>query len=153
MATHTVDRCIRHRKDFGAIVLCDPRYSSQPETTANLSKWVRSSVKHCRTVEASLQNVSAFFRYHEAKESVSAVGAAGAVDAGCPPKGCGAGGECGGASSHCGHDGRHGRTGRDVVVDAPGIKPEKSLVQQTLSQVCGSQCAQNGGEAGGVSSG
>ena len=59
-----VARCIRHRNDFGAIVLCDPRYSSQSGATANLSKWVRSSVKQWRTVEASLPHVSNFFQQH-----------------------------------------------------------------------------------------
>ena len=61
-------RCIRHRNDFGAIVLCDLRYSSQPAATASLSKWVRSSVKQAQTVEASLPLVQEFFQNHLRQE-------------------------------------------------------------------------------------
>ncbi|CAN0442557.1 unnamed protein product, partial [Hapterophycus canaliculatus] len=63
-----VGRCIRHRSDFGAIVLCDPRYASSSETTASLSKWVRSSVRQCRSVEMSLPQVAAFFRQHQQQD-------------------------------------------------------------------------------------
>lgn len=39
-----VGRCIRHVKDFGAIVLLDPRYGL-PENQAQMSKWLRGKIK------------------------------------------------------------------------------------------------------------
>lgn len=38
-----VGRCIRHSKDFGAIVLLDPRFQ-QPSNQKELSKWLRGAV-------------------------------------------------------------------------------------------------------------
>ncbi|ODN04388.1 Fanconi anemia group J protein, partial [Orchesella cincta] len=37
-------RCIRHRKDWGAIFLVDDRYLRTPRYVNSLSKWIRSSV-------------------------------------------------------------------------------------------------------------
>ena len=39
-------RCIRHRDDWGAIIMVDDRYAQRPKYVAGLSKWVRSSVVH-----------------------------------------------------------------------------------------------------------
>lgn len=36
-------RCIRHRNDWGAILLVDSRYGDQ-KRTAGLSKWIRTKV-------------------------------------------------------------------------------------------------------------
>lgn len=36
-----VGRVIRHRYDYGAIVLMDHRYLVQPKTTSNLSGWLQ----------------------------------------------------------------------------------------------------------------
>ncbi|CAM9111560.1 unnamed protein product [Discosporangium mesarthrocarpum] len=59
-----VGRCIRHRSDYGAIILCDPRFASQRETTGNLSRWVRSSVKHYGSAEVSVPLLASFFSQH-----------------------------------------------------------------------------------------
>ena len=36
-------RCIRHRMDYGALILCDPRYHST-NTQQQLSRWIRPAV-------------------------------------------------------------------------------------------------------------
>lgn len=131
-------RCIRHRSDFGAIVLCDPRYSSSTETTASLSKWVRSSVRQCRSVEVSLPLVEAFFRQHQPQEDrrhavqpeasacADSTLAGGNGDAGCCAGGSGGTGDCG-----------EGRGGLEYKPEAAAEgSPEPGPVQQSLSQVC-----------------
>lgn len=37
-------RCIRHRQDWGAILLVDDRYIKTPRYINSLSKWIRYSV-------------------------------------------------------------------------------------------------------------
>lgn len=138
-------RCIRHRNDFGAIVLCDPRYSSQPEATASLSRWVRSSVQQCRTVEASLQSVDRFFRHHLAEASDRAANAAvgrqspvagEAVGADSAPQGCSSrGGVCGGAVSNCRREDGRGSLRKDDLRDVPKLYPAERVMQPTVSQV------------------
>jgi len=39
-------RCIRHKKDWGAILMVDGRYSNNPRYVNSLSKWVRGKVVH-----------------------------------------------------------------------------------------------------------
>lgn len=39
-------RCIRHKADWGAILLVDDRFSKIPRYVNGLSKWVRSSICH-----------------------------------------------------------------------------------------------------------
>merc|ERR1712240_264875 len=39
-------RCIRHKKDWGAILMVDDRYGKNPRYVNSLSKWVRGRVKH-----------------------------------------------------------------------------------------------------------
>ncbi|CAM9320496.1 unnamed protein product [Choristocarpus tenellus] len=63
-----VGRCIRHRTDYGAIILCDPRFASKRETTSNLSRWVRSIVRHCGTAEASVPLLASFFSQHSSQQ-------------------------------------------------------------------------------------
>lgn len=131
-------RCIRHRNDFGAIVLCDPRYASQSETTACLSKWVRSSVRQCRTVEASLPQVEAFFRRHQPQLELNGGHSKPAVER---PIGRPATGPTVSGDSSCGQaneSGRQERRERREEQGADGIakvSPGPGLVQQTLAQV------------------
>ena len=39
-------RCIRHRRDWGAIIMVDDRFSKISRYLNSLSKWVRSGVVH-----------------------------------------------------------------------------------------------------------
>src|ERR1700722_17259093 len=42
-------RCIRHRHDWGAVILLDHRFCQQSRTVSQLSKWMRKDVKTCWT--------------------------------------------------------------------------------------------------------
>eukprot|EP00850_Spirogloea_muscicola_P004440 SM000019S04984 [mRNA] locus=s19:321229:329309:- [translate_table: standard] len=55
-----IGRCIRHRNDYGAILLLDERFKKQ-EHVNNLSRWLRNSVQHHSNYEASLQHLADFF--------------------------------------------------------------------------------------------
>jgi hypothetical protein len=43
-------RCIRHKNDWGALILIDERYSKGARYTRKLSKWVRQRLQTCRGV-------------------------------------------------------------------------------------------------------
>ncbi|KAG0329215.1 Fanconi anemia group J protein [Dissophora globulifera] len=51
-----IGRCIRHRKDWGAMVLLDYRFA-QPNTQQSLSKWVRPLVKSYKDFESGIQSL------------------------------------------------------------------------------------------------
>ncbi|KAG0293938.1 Fanconi anemia group J protein, partial [Dissophora globulifera] len=51
-----IGRCIRHRKDWGAMVLLDYRFA-QPNTQQSLSKWVRPLVKSYKDFENGIQSL------------------------------------------------------------------------------------------------
>ena len=55
-------RCIRHRRDWGAILMVDDRYQKNPNYLQSLSKWVRSGVSHysnCRLMFEDLKSFNA----------------------------------------------------------------------------------------------
>lgn len=52
-------RCIRHRHDWGAVILLDHRFT-QHRTISNLSKWIRKDVKTCLTFSDVLQGLTSF---------------------------------------------------------------------------------------------
>ncbi|KAK8935580.1 hypothetical protein KSP39_PZI013198 [Platanthera zijinensis] len=54
-------RCIRHRFDYGAIILLDERYKEQ-RNLAYISKWLRSSIKSYKSFDESLEGLQTFFR-------------------------------------------------------------------------------------------
>lgn len=54
-------RCIRHRNDFGAIILLDARFANT-STTRQLSKWVRNHVQSYHSTQDSISSVQAFFQ-------------------------------------------------------------------------------------------
>lgn len=54
-------RCIRHRLDYGAIMLLDTRFGAG-NNTQNLSKWMRGSVQNYHNSEDSMQSLRNFFR-------------------------------------------------------------------------------------------
>ena len=55
-------RCIRHKADYGAILLLDSRFSSSDFRVDNLSSWVRPNVlKFGSDIQASARSLGAFF--------------------------------------------------------------------------------------------
>ncbi|GAB4818658.1 hypothetical protein N2152v2_005704 [Parachlorella kessleri] len=55
-----VGRCIRHRYDWGAIVLVDDRFR-QPRNQAGLSRWVRGALVVHSNFDSALGSMKAFF--------------------------------------------------------------------------------------------
>ena len=54
-------RCIRHRNDWGAIILVDDRYFKNPQKYAKgLSKWIRQRYKTYRNYNEALQSITSF---------------------------------------------------------------------------------------------
>ncbi|KAK2847523.1 hypothetical protein Q5P01_010522 [Channa striata] len=54
-------RCIRHRNDWGALILVDDRYGNNPNKyITGLSKWVRQLVQHHSTFNNAMQSLVAF---------------------------------------------------------------------------------------------
>ncbi|KAK8353945.1 hypothetical protein V6Z12_A05G191400 [Gossypium hirsutum] len=61
-------RCIRHRYDYGAIILLDWRFQDE-KNRAHISKWLRPSIRMYGSFEKSLDELRSFFR--EVKDLVS----------------------------------------------------------------------------------
>ncbi|XP_011619108.1 regulator of telomere elongation helicase 1 [Takifugu rubripes] len=82
-----IGRVIRHRHDFGAILLCDHRFKN-PDARAQLPLWVKPYVNQYDSFGNVIRDVSKFFRvaqkrYHRpAVEQTAAAESCGAV---CPP--------------------------------------------------------------------
>ncbi|KJE91589.1 DEAH helicase isoform 6, variant [Capsaspora owczarzaki ATCC 30864] len=72
-----IGRVIRHRSDYGAIILCDSRFAA-PGTIAQLPLWVRPYVKTCKNFGDSLAQLAQFFKTAKADVSLHAKPAAGA---------------------------------------------------------------------------
>nr|XP_033778676.1 Fanconi anemia group J protein isoform X3 [Geotrypetes seraphini] len=59
-------RCIRHKNDWGALILVDDRFRSNPNKyIAGLSKWVRQQVRHHITFSEALQSLDGFAKSHQ----------------------------------------------------------------------------------------
>ncbi|KAM9001014.1 Fanconi anemia group J protein isoform 3-T3 [Sarcophilus harrisii] len=59
-------RCIRHKNDWGALILVDDRFRSNPDRyISGLSKWVRQQIKHHSTFESALESLAAFSKKHQ----------------------------------------------------------------------------------------
>ncbi|KAK9404951.1 Regulator of telomere elongation helicase 1 [Crotalus adamanteus] len=56
-----IGRVIRHRQDYGAIFLCDQRFT-RTDIKANLPSWVRPHVKTYENFGHAIRDVSQFFR-------------------------------------------------------------------------------------------
>ncbi|XP_052202294.1 uncharacterized protein LOC127808030 isoform X2 [Diospyros lotus] len=54
-------RCIRHRFDYGAVILLDERFREERNTTY-ISKWLRKSIRQYDNFENSLEELKSFFR-------------------------------------------------------------------------------------------
>ncbi|KAJ4828057.1 hypothetical protein Tsubulata_049121 [Turnera subulata] len=61
-------RCIRHRFDYGAIILLDERYKEE-RNRLYISKWLRKSIQLYDSFDASVEGLKSFFR--DTKEIVS----------------------------------------------------------------------------------
>ena len=57
-------RCIRHRHDWGAILLVDCRFSQQPRYPKMLSKWVRGILSQQSSFSATLASLKSFIGRH-----------------------------------------------------------------------------------------
>ncbi|XP_062594294.1 Fanconi anemia group J protein homolog isoform X2 [Saccostrea cucullata] len=53
-------RCIRHRKDWGAIILVDNRFVKNVHKVQGLSKWVRRKVQSYQTFDAAMDSIDKF---------------------------------------------------------------------------------------------
>ncbi|KAJ8312439.1 hypothetical protein KUTeg_009812 [Tegillarca granosa] len=53
-------RCIRHRKDWGALILVDERFVRNDKYTKGLSKWVRNKVQHFNNFNLSMDSLVTF---------------------------------------------------------------------------------------------
>ncbi|KAL1110514.1 hypothetical protein AAG570_008042 [Ranatra chinensis] len=56
-----IGRVIRHSKDFGAILLCDVRFSNK-NNLSYLSKWLCPYIKKMKTFGESIASLTSFFR-------------------------------------------------------------------------------------------
>ncbi|XP_072249263.1 Fanconi anemia group J protein [Leuresthes tenuis] len=62
-------RCIRHRNDWGALILVDDRYRNNPNRyITGLSKWVRQLVQHHTTFSNAMQSLVAFSQVQQKVE-------------------------------------------------------------------------------------
>uniref|UniRef100_A0A671VGH5 DNA 5'-3' helicase n=1 Tax=Sparus aurata TaxID=8175 RepID=A0A671VGH5_SPAAU len=62
-------RCIRHRNDWGALILVDDRYRNNPNKyITGLSKWVRQLVRHHDTFSNAMQSLVAFCQVQQKVE-------------------------------------------------------------------------------------
>ena len=53
-------RCIRHRRDWGAILMVDDRYQKNQSYLQSLSKWVRSGVSHYSNCQLMFDDLKSF---------------------------------------------------------------------------------------------
>jgi regulator of telomere elongation helicase 1 len=56
-----VGRVIRHQHDYGAIILCDDRFSSDG-VRSNISLWLRDRVEMIPTFGAAMVSLTGFFK-------------------------------------------------------------------------------------------
>jgi len=55
-----IGRCIRHKDDFGAILLMDERFADQSKASY-YPKWIRSRLTTYRNVSVATQDLGSFF--------------------------------------------------------------------------------------------
>lgn len=59
-----IGRIIRHRNDYGAIILCDCRFGSS-QFKGQLSAWLRPYIKNFNNFGVVTKDLRMFFRYAE----------------------------------------------------------------------------------------
>lgn len=58
-------RCIRHRNDWGALILVDDRFRSNPSRyISGLSKWIRQQIQH-HSFESAMESLAEFSKKHQ----------------------------------------------------------------------------------------
>ncbi|GLT58833.1 hypothetical protein SLA2020_316950 [Shorea laevis] len=55
-----IGRCIRHRNDYGAIILLDTRFQEE-RNRVYISKWLRKSIRQYESFDKSLEGLRSFF--------------------------------------------------------------------------------------------
>ncbi|KAM3936095.1 Fanconi anemia group J protein [Leptodactylus fuscus] len=75
-------RCIRHKNDWGALILVDDRFRSNPKYITGLSKWVRQLVQHHSTFNSALESLVVFSKTQQQQVQASGV----VSDDTCPPE-------------------------------------------------------------------
>lgn len=59
-------RCIRHKNDWGALILVDDRFNNNPDRyISGLSKWVRQQIQHHSTFASALESLTEFSKRHQ----------------------------------------------------------------------------------------
>ncbi|KFP28871.1 Fanconi anemia group J protein, partial [Colius striatus] len=59
-------RCIRHRNDWGALILVDDRFRNNPNKyITGLSKWIRQQIQHHENFGTALESLDAFARRNQ----------------------------------------------------------------------------------------
>ncbi|XP_052051090.1 Fanconi anemia group J protein isoform X2 [Apodemus sylvaticus] len=59
-------RCIRHKNDWGALILVDDRFNNNPNRyISGLSKWVRQQIQHHSSFASALESLTEFSRRHQ----------------------------------------------------------------------------------------
>ncbi|XP_065663878.1 Fanconi anemia group J protein homolog isoform X6 [Hydra vulgaris] len=58
-------RCIRHKNDWGALLMIDVRFSKTPKYVDGLSKWIRTKVKHFNDFQTCFLSVCEFAYGHQ----------------------------------------------------------------------------------------
>ncbi|XP_073471356.1 Fanconi anemia group J protein [Aquarana catesbeiana] len=53
-------RCIRHKNDWGALILVDDRFRNNPKYITGLSKWVRQLVQHHSNFKSAIDSLAEF---------------------------------------------------------------------------------------------
>ncbi|XP_075049829.1 Fanconi anemia group J protein homolog [Mixophyes fleayi] len=66
-------RCIRHKNDWGALILVDDRFRNNPKYITGLSKWVRQLVQHHPTFNNALQSLDEFCKNQQQRVQVPSV--------------------------------------------------------------------------------
>ncbi|XP_035010629.1 Fanconi anemia group J protein isoform X2 [Hippoglossus stenolepis] len=80
-------RCIRHKNDWGALILVDDRFKNNPNKyITGLSKWVRQLVQHHDTFSNAMQSLAEFSQVQQKVEAASADSQA--VCSTAPPPNC-----------------------------------------------------------------
>ena len=57
-----IGRCIRHRNDWGAIILLDARFDVS-RCTSSISKWIRSRLVHYADFKQGFQSLKGFIEF------------------------------------------------------------------------------------------
>lgn len=53
-------RCIRHKNDYGALIIVDERFQKYNRYIAALSKWIRREIKHYSTFNEAISSLNCF---------------------------------------------------------------------------------------------